>query len=158
MAKKQYIYPDGEDPYRFVMRTFMSKWKPLILTAIQFDHGATRYSQFIRGLPISDKVLAENLRELVEDGLIERVVYTEVPVRVEYHLTEVGQSTIPLLFSLYEWGWTEMKRRGLAIDVRGQMFHGYLEPDPEIMWMPMNQYLEWLERKKGGQDPDSDGK
>ncbi len=147
MAKVLLNFPDGEDPYRFVMRIFMSKWKPFILTAIYFDNGATRFSKFAATFPISNKVLTENLRELEADGLIVREMFSEIPPRVEYHLTPVGESTIPLLFEIYKWGWTEMKRRGIPIDHRGQMYHGYLEPDPEIMNMPIEQYLQLIKER-----------
>lgn len=138
----------GEDPYRFVMRIVMTKWKPMILTAIYFDNGATRYSQFYKGLPISEKVLTENLRELEEDGMIKRNVYPEIPPRVEYTLTNAGDSAVKLLFQIYDWGYAEMKRRGLEIDRRGAMFHGYLDPDPAIMNISMREYLKMLQKEK----------
>ena len=125
-----------------------TKWKPPILSAIHFDHGATRYSQFYKGLPISEKVLTENLRELEEDGLIKRNVYPEIPPRVEYTLTPSGDNAVRLLFQIYDWGYQEMKRRGLEIDRRGAMFHGYLEPDPTIMNMSMREYLKLLQEEE----------
>ena len=149
MARSRLDFLDGEDPYRFVQRMFVSKWKPFLLTALYFDTDSTRYGRFSSVLPITDKVLTENLRELEADGLIMRVVYPEVPPRVEYRLTDVGKSTIPLLFSLYDWGWNEMRRRNMQIDRRGQMFHGYLEPDEEIMQMPIEKFIELVRRERG---------
>jgi DNA-binding HxlR family transcriptional regulator len=141
MSSTNTPFVHGADPYHHIMRVFMTKWKPLILTTIYFDKGTTRYREFTTNLPIREKVLTENLRELEADGLVSRKVYPEVPPRVEYHLTELGYSTIPLLFSLYDWAWNDMNRRGIKIDKRGQMYHGYLEPDDTIMSMPMKEYL-----------------
>ena len=149
MSRSKLDFFDGEDPYRFVQRLFLSKWKPFLLTALHFDADSTRYGKFTSVLPITEKVLTENLRDLEADGLIERVVYPEIPPRVEYRLTEVGKSTIPVLFSLYDWGWHEMRRRGLRIDRRGQMFHGYLEPDEEFMQMPIEKLIEQVRRERG---------
>lgn len=124
-----------QDPYNFVMKTFCNRWKPFILHAIQVDEN-TRFNRFTKQLPISEKVLAENLRELEADELICRTVYAEVPPRVEYRLTEQGKSVCGILGSLYDWGWHEMKRRGLPIDPLGEMWHGYREPDENSMKDP----------------------
>lgn len=136
------------DPYRFVMRVLMTKWKPMILSAIYFEGGTARYNQFKKGLPISEKVLTENLRELESDGLLVRKVYAEVPPRVEYTLTETGNSAVKLLFQIYSWGYNEMVSRGMEIDKRGAMYHGLMEPDEEIMKMPMQDYLEMLQSEE----------
>lgn len=141
----------GEDPYRFVMRMFMTKWKPMILSAIYFDNGATRYTQFSKGLPISEKVLTENLRELEADEMIQRNIYPEIPPRVEYTLTDSGRSAVKLLFLIYDWGYKEMERRGLDIDKRGAMYHGYLPEDAEVMAIPMREYIKQLQ-KEGHRD------
>lgn len=129
-------FPFGEDCYDYCRRVFFSRWKPRLIHAIQFDNDCTRFSRFARQLPISEKVLTQNLRELEEDGIIFRTVYPEVPPRVEYHLTEVGKQLCAILDTLYDWGWKEMNRRGLDIDPLGEMWHGYREPDEEFMDRP----------------------
>ena len=53
---------------------------------------------------ISDKTLSSFLQELVEDGLVHREMYPQIPSRVEYSLTEVGQSLIPILDGMCGWG------------------------------------------------------
>lgn len=135
MADQELTFRITCDPYSFVMRVFYSKWKPFLLTAMDFDT-VTRFSEFRNHLPISEKVLTSNLRELEQDGLIIRSVYPEVPPRVEYQLTELGKSVIPILKTMYDWGWHEMKRRGMPIDPVGEMWHGYREPDPVLMNTP----------------------
>lgn len=124
------------DPYTFVMKVLCSRWKPFLITAIHFDQDCTRFSKFTKQLPISEKVLAQNLRELEADGIIYRTIYPEVPPRVEYHLTDLGVSACALLHKLYDWGWHEMKRRGLPIDPLGEMWHGYRERDMKLMDSP----------------------
>ena len=53
---------------------------------------------------ITHKVLTTQVRELEEDGIVHRKVYPEVPPRVEYTLTELGQSLMPIVFMMYDWG------------------------------------------------------
>ncbi len=104
----------NNDPYLHTMKVFLHRWKPFIIQAIKFD-GCTRFNKFTRQMPISEKVLAQNLRELESDGIIERIMYPEVPPRVEYRLTETGRSLCPILDILYDWGWHDMKRKNLPI-------------------------------------------
>lgn len=120
------------DPYQYARRVFLSRWKPYLIRAVGFD-GCTRFSKFTRQLPITEKVLAANLRELEGDGLITRTVYPEVPPRVEYHLTPLGESLCPLLDQIYGWSWRAMRERDLPIDPLGEMWHGYRERDEQAM-------------------------
>lgn len=80
------------------------KWKPLIICALHQD-GTTRYNELkrkIRG--ITNTMLASSLKELEEDGLLYRKQYLEMPVRVEYALTNVCDDLIPILKQLAQWG------------------------------------------------------
>lgn len=120
------------DPYNFAFKIFCTRWKPVIIKALSFDE-ATRFKRFTRHLPITEKVLAQNLRELEEDGLITRTVYAEVPPRVEYRLTELGKSVCPILDLIYDWGRRVMYERGVKVDKVGEMWHGYRERDEEVM-------------------------
>ena len=132
-------FPFGEDCYDYCRRVFFSRWKPRLIHAIQFDNDCTRFSRFTRQLPITEKVLTQNLRELEEDGIITRTVYPETPPRVEYHLTDVGRELCSLLDELYDWGWREMRRRGLPIDPLGEMWHGRWKPDETFMESPQKR-------------------
>lgn len=67
--------------------------------------GIYRFGELKRAIPqISEKMLAQHLRELETDGLITRTIYPEMPPRVEYALTELGLSLQPILKQLNDWG------------------------------------------------------
>ena len=125
-----------QDPYNHVRRVIFGRWKPYLLHAMAFDGEVTNFSKFTRQLPITEKVLAQNLRELEEDGLLTRTILPTTPPRTEYRLTESGRSLIPILDTLYDWGWHDMTEKGLPIDRLGEMWHGYRDRDPELMTDP----------------------
>lgn len=80
------------------------KWKITILYYLGINE-KLRFSEIKRLFPkISHKVLTTQIRELEEDGLVHREVFPEVPPRVEYSLTELGKSLIPILLMMYDWG------------------------------------------------------
>lgn len=80
-----------------------NKWKLLILRELL--SGTKRFGELRNGIPgISQKVLTQNLRSMEEDGIIERQVYAEVPPRVEYFLSDVGNSLRPIVDVMAEWG------------------------------------------------------
>ena len=128
-----------KDPYNHMMRILFSRWKPFILMAMIFDEGKTNFSDFVRQIPISRKVLTENLRAMEADGLLYRTVVPDTPPRTEYRLTETGLSMAPLLRAVYDAGWQDMKRKGLPIDALGEMWHGYRERDDRIMYRPYEE-------------------
>ncbi|GIM29134.1 transcriptional regulator [Clostridium polyendosporum] len=78
------------------------KWKAVILCHL--GDGAKRFLELQRiTCGVSQKVLNEQLRELEDDGLIYKVIYPEVPPRVEYYLTERGKELYPALKMIEEW-------------------------------------------------------
>ena len=80
------------------------KWKVLILCLID-DRGSVRYNEMRREIfGITSTMLAQSLREMEEDGLVLRHQYAEMPVRVEYTLTDRAKSMIPILLELKAWG------------------------------------------------------
>lgn len=80
------------------------KWKPVILCHLQ-NNGLMRTSALKRAIPtITQKMLTQQLRELEKDGIINRIVYDQVPLKVEYDLSEYGQTLGNILSSLCYWG------------------------------------------------------
>lgn len=80
------------------------KWKPVILYHLG-RHGTLRFGEIRKSMPsITQKMLTQQLRELEADGMVLRRVYAEVPPRVDYSLTELGQSVMPVLKALCRWG------------------------------------------------------
>ncbi|MDJ1182567.1 winged helix-turn-helix transcriptional regulator [Roseofilum casamattae] len=79
------------------------RWKVLILR--ELFSGVKRFGQLQRALvPVTQKMLTQQLREMEQDGLIQRVVYAQVPPKVEYSLTATGHSLEPVLKAMHDWG------------------------------------------------------
>ena len=79
-------------PIRNVVARFGNKWALLVVLVLS-ENGTIRFGQIGKLIPdISSKVLSETLHVLEADGLVKRTVYPEVPIRVEYELTETGMS------------------------------------------------------------------
>jgi DNA-binding HxlR family transcriptional regulator len=79
------------------------KWKSLVLCALK--DGKLRFNEINKKLPeITQRMLTKTLRELEKDKIVNRKVYAEVPPKVEYSLTNKGESVLPILDSLCEWG------------------------------------------------------
>jgi len=69
------------------------------------DNGTQRFNELNRGIKdISQKMLTQQLRQMETDGLVSRKVYPEVPPRVDYSLTELGQTLKPVLDAMNHWG------------------------------------------------------
>ncbi|SER93373.1 transcriptional regulator, HxlR family [Gracilibacillus ureilyticus] len=80
-----------------------NKWKLLILQ--QLLKGTQRFGELKKSIPaISQKVLTQNLRSMEEDEIIIREVYAEVPPRVEYKLSELGNTLKPIINVMEDWG------------------------------------------------------
>jgi DNA-binding HxlR family transcriptional regulator len=90
-------------PVEITLTLLGNKWKVLILREI--FTGKKRFGELSRGIQgISQKMLTQQLRQMENDNLIQRKVYAEVPPRVEYSLTEVGESLKPILDAMHKWG------------------------------------------------------
>ncbi len=90
-------------PVEYTASLLGNKWKPLILRELL--EGTKRYNELTRKVVgISPKVLTENLRELEEDGILNRNVYPEVPPRVEYSLTEKGNDLKDIIEAMKAFG------------------------------------------------------
>lgn len=90
-------------PVETTLTLIGDKWKVLILRDLL--PGTKRFGELKKSIgSVSQKVLTAQLRDMEENGLVHREVYAEVPPRVEYSLTELGQSLKPILDSMWSWG------------------------------------------------------
>ena len=90
-------------PVQTTLQVIGGKWKPAILWAMR--HAPVRFGLLRRNLPgITQKMLTQQLRELEEDGIVWRKVYAEVPPKVEYGITEYGQTLHQALSDMARWG------------------------------------------------------
>ncbi|WP_288761454.1 helix-turn-helix domain-containing protein [uncultured Lacticaseibacillus sp.] len=94
------------------------KWKTIILCHLR--HGMMRTGDLRRAIPaITQKMLTQQLRELENDGIVHREVYEQVPPRVEYSLTERGESLNQILSMLCTWGEENIdERRACGEDIQ----------------------------------------
>ena len=91
-------------PVATTVQLIGNKWKLLIIRNLRMEE-KQRFNQLLKTIPgISQKVLTENLRAMEADGLITRTVYAEVPPRVEYALSELGNSMRPIMDAMEAWG------------------------------------------------------
>ncbi|MGI6223961.1 MAG: winged helix-turn-helix transcriptional regulator [Prevotella sp.] len=90
-------------PLRLTISLIGPKWKSCILDELR--HGNKRPSELHKLLPeATPRVLDMQLRELVDDGLVEKKIYAELPPRSEYSITPLGMSLIPIIDAMIQWG------------------------------------------------------
>ena len=90
-------------PVATTVQLIGSKWKLLIMRNLL--QRPWRFNELRKNLEgISQKVLTDSLRSMEEDGIITRTVYAEVPPRVEYALSDLGESMRPIITAMAEWG------------------------------------------------------
>jgi DNA-binding HxlR family transcriptional regulator len=96
-------------PSRAAIDMIADKWTVLVVCAL-IGH-VRRYNELHRLVGnISQKVLTDTLRKLERDGLVQRTVYPVVPPKVEYQLTELGETLVPLIMDLFKWADVHMEK------------------------------------------------
>ncbi|NOV03853.1 winged helix-turn-helix transcriptional regulator [Paenibacillus planticolens] len=91
------------------LKVIGGKWKLVILCHLM--DGVKRFGELKRGMPdITQKMLTQQLRELEDDGIIHRKVFVQVPPKVEYSLTEYGQTMEVVLHVMADWGEKHQER------------------------------------------------
>lgn len=95
-----------ECPVATTVQLIGNKWKLLIIRNLLAS--PQRFTEMLKTIPISQKVLTDNLRSLEDDGIIKREVFAEVPPRVVYSLSELGNTLRPIINAMQQWG-TEYK-------------------------------------------------
>lgn len=103
MAYQRKLEKDIRCPLEYGMELFGGKWNSRIICVLN-TLGTLRYSQLRKEMGnITDTVLASTLKTLISNGLVIRTSYDEIPPRVEYTLSEKGQSVVPILQSICSW-------------------------------------------------------
>jgi DNA-binding HxlR family transcriptional regulator len=105
MRHSQHLCPR----YQHAIGLFGKRWTGLILKVLL--SGPLRFNEIAEQIEaVSDRMLSERLKELEAEGVIERRVYPETPVRIEYRLTEKGQALAPVIEAIQEWSerWVEL--------------------------------------------------
>jgi len=98
-------------PVEATLDVIGGKWKVVILFWLK--EGTLRFSELRRKIPgISERMLAQQLRELEEHGVVRREAYAVVPPRVEYSLTDYGRTLGPIIEPMCAWGEAHMRRVG----------------------------------------------
>ncbi|MCM1254306.1 MAG: helix-turn-helix transcriptional regulator [Clostridium sp.] len=111
MKTKEELLP--ECPVATTVALIGNKWKLLIIRNLRVR--PWRFNELQKDLDgISQKVLTDNLRSLEQDGIITRTVYPEVPPRVEYALSELGESMRPILDAMQAWGENYNARKNIS--------------------------------------------
>jgi DNA-binding HxlR family transcriptional regulator len=101
MLTKNEVLP--QCPVATTVSLIGNKWKLLIIRNLL--NGKARFGDLREGIDgISQKVLTDNLKSMVDDGIIIRTAYNEIPPRVEYELSDLGNSLRPIIDSMKTWG------------------------------------------------------
>jgi len=102
-------------PIEVAIDVIGGKWKAQIYYALWY--GPLRFSELSRSLPnITQRMLTNQLRELENDGIIDRKVYEQVPPRVDYSISEYGNTIKPILLDMYRWGYMHIKEKNLKYE------------------------------------------
>jgi DNA-binding HxlR family transcriptional regulator len=90
-------------PITSTVQAIGGRWKIIILW--QLKNGSLRYNEIRKAIPnISEKMLIQQLKELMQGGWVSKKDFQEIPPRTEYSLTKLGKSFVPILRKIYDWG------------------------------------------------------
>ncbi len=99
-------------PLEYGLEIFGGKWRSRIICVLSANE-KLRYSQIRKEMyNITDAVLSSTLKDLMEDGMVDRKSYDEIPPRVEYSLTQKGESVVPIFQSICQWSDIFYKEEG----------------------------------------------
>lgn len=128
------------NPYHYVTNCISGKWKMTILHHIH-HYGKIRFNETKKTLQVSEKVLSQQLKELANDGLVERIQYNTIPLKVEYILTPLGEDLIPALDILYIWSIRRMAQLDIPIDPDAFAVHTEKKYEDHLMDI-MDAYMK----------------
>jgi DNA-binding HxlR family transcriptional regulator len=108
-TRKNKDFNPNNCPVTHCLNRIGGKWKIMIIYAI--SKNCNRFSLLKRAIPdISKQMLVNQLRELEEDKILERIIYAEIPPRVEYKITKYGHSLMPVINIMQDWGLKDLKK------------------------------------------------
>jgi DNA-binding HxlR family transcriptional regulator len=106
-VRKNKNFNPNNCPVTHCMNKIGGKWKPIVIFLINM--GKNRFSLLQKAIPdISKQMLVNQLRELEVDNLIERTIFAEIPPRVEYKLSDYGETVLPIISVMKDWGEIDM--------------------------------------------------
>jgi len=109
VKKKKDFSPNG-CPVTHCLNKIGGKWKPVIIHLLRMN--VNRFSMLQKALPeISKQMLVNQLRELEEDRIISRTIFREIPPRVEYAISGYGETLLPIIDAMTDWGLRDMGKR-----------------------------------------------
>ena len=104
------IQKETDCPLAPALAVFAGQWKPEILWHLGTG-GAKRFGEIRRLIPaVSPKMLTQQLKQLERDGLVTRTQYQEIPPRVEYAVTDLYRTLVPVLTVIHKWGEAQMRK------------------------------------------------
>ena len=114
-ARQDYNAYVAECPSRQVLDAISDKWVTLVLTGLA--DGPQRYSDLARRIAgVSQKMLTQTVRQLERDGLVTRTITPSVPVRVDYELTALGETILPVVVAIKQWSEAHIREIHAARD------------------------------------------
>ena len=148
MARECFDKPTN--PYHYALHCISGKWKMVILHEV-YTFGRLKFNYTRKVLPITEKVLSQQLKELCDDGIIQRIVDgNQFPPKVKYVLTKSGEQLLPVLDTLYIWSIRQMHERGIPIDTDAFVVHKS-EKYLDVLWdiMKSNWFRPEVEIERG---------
>ena len=108
--------PRMDCPLDAAMSMIEGKWKTVIICRMAREGKPLRFKELMEVEGISARILTKQLKEMEDDGLVVKRIYREVPPRTEYQLTAKGESLIPILKQLMQWGLDNMFSNRVTFD------------------------------------------
>jgi len=111
MKEEIVMYCGVDCPVSYAFRAIEGKWK-LPTMYVLCRNGTLRYNELKKALGVTNMMLTNTLKELEEFGLVRRTQYNEIPPHVEYSMTEIGESLLPVINEFGKWGELLMQNNG----------------------------------------------
>ena len=113
---------EGDDicPIMYAVSVIGQKWKIPILWQLGKNDRPMRFSEIRRALDLTDAMLSKTLRELEDNGMVQRLQYDCIPPKVEYSLSCKGKTLLPVLLALKDWGEDQIREESTICSKKEQ--------------------------------------